>query len=105
MTLLITLISAIVSTLIWYKNAPTDIFKISTLCYMYWGAFLMWLVDAMFEYFELGAEYFSFTIESIINDTFLGVSVVTFGLLIWLGIVLIKDPKGVIKNCLNLKDR
>ena len=35
-----------------------------------------------------------------LNDFFLGLCVVALGLVIWLAIVLIKDPKGVIKNVL-----
>ena len=37
-------------------------------------------------------------LEDLINDTFLGLSVVALGLVIWLIVLLIKDPKGVIKN-------
>lgn len=97
MTLLITLIFAIVCTLVWYKNAPHDTMKVSTLCYMYWGASLMWLADAIFEYAEEGAEYFNPPLEDILNDTLLGVSVVVFGLVIWVVRLLISDPKGVLK--------
>ncbi len=40
----------------------------------------MWLVDAIFEYAELRAEYFTPAIEDMINDTFLGFSVIILGL-------------------------
>ena len=53
MTLLVTAFAAIISTVLWYKHAPQDEYKISVLCWMYWGASLMWLVDAIFEYAEL----------------------------------------------------
>jgi hypothetical protein len=33
----------------------------------------------------------------MINDAFLGLSAVAFGLVIWVIILLIKDPKGVIR--------
>jgi hypothetical protein len=33
--------------------------KVSILCWMYWGASLMWLVDAVFEYVQLRTEYFT----------------------------------------------
>ena len=97
MTLLITVIAAVIATVIWYRNAPADTLKISTLCYMYWGASLMWLVDAIFEYSELGAQYFEPAVKDMINDAFLGLSAVAFGLVIWVVILLVKDPKGAIR--------
>ena len=36
----------------------------------------------------------------MLNDLFLGVSVVALGLIVWLIILLIKDPKGVVKAAL-----
>ncbi len=60
----------------------------------------MWLADAIFEYAELGAEYFNPAPSDILNDLYLGLSVVALGLIIWLVILLVKDPKGVIKEAL-----
>lgn len=100
MTLLITLVSAIISTLVWYHRSDSAELKLSTLCYLYWGASLMWFVDAFVEYSELKAEYFTPALEDMLNDTFLGLSVVTFGLLIWLVVFLISDPKGKLKKIL-----
>ena len=97
MTLLITIFAAIISTVIWYRK-PESNMKIGTLCLMYWGASIMWLVDAAVEYAELGAEYFTPTAIDMLNDTYLGLSVVAFGLLIWLAALLIKDPNKVIKK-------
>ena len=34
------------------------------------------------------------------NDTFLGLSVIALGLIIWLIVLLIKDPKHVIRDIL-----
>lgn len=70
MTLLTTVFAAIISTVIWYKNAPADGMKVSVLCWMYWGAALMWLVDAFFGYAELQAEYFTPTPIEILNDLY-----------------------------------
>ena len=74
--------------------------KIGTLCWLYWGASLMWLVDAIFEYSELGAEFFAPAPIDMLNDLYLGLSVVALGLIIWLVILLVKDPKGVVKATL-----
>ena len=68
--------------------------------FMFWGASIMWLVDAIFEYAELRAEYFTPALEDMINDTFLGFSVVALALVIWIVFVLIKDPKGVVRKTL-----
>ena len=101
MTLLTTVFAASICTVIWYKNAPKDDMKVGILCWLYWGASLMWLVDAIFEYAELHAEYFTPAPADMLNDFYLGLSVVALGLIIWLVILLIKDPKGVVKNALS----
>ncbi|MBK5252205.1 MAG: hypothetical protein JJE29_06185 [Peptostreptococcaceae bacterium] len=100
MTLLTTVFAAIICTIIWYKNAPKNEMNVGILCWMYWGASIMWLVDAIFEYAELQAEYFMPAPVDMLNDFYLGLSVVALGLIIWLAIVLIKDPKGVVKVAL-----
>ena len=100
MTLLTTLFAAIISTVVWYTHAPQSKMKIGVLCWLYWGASLMWLVDAIFEYAELKAEFFTPEPADMLNDLYLGLSVVALGLVIWLAVVLIKDPKGVVKAAL-----
>ena len=76
MTLLTTVFAAIIATVVWYKGAPKSEMKVGALCWMYWGASLMWLVDAIFEYAELGAEYFAPAPVDMLNDFYLGFSVV-----------------------------
>ena len=100
MTLLTTVFAAIISTIVWYMNAPQSNMKLGVLCWVYWGASLMWLVDAIFEYRELGAEYFTPAPADMLNDFFLGLSVVALGLIIWLIVVLVKDPRGAVKASL-----
>lgn len=100
MTLLITVFAAVISTVVWYKNAPNDTMKTSTLCYLYWGASLMWLVDAVFEYAELGSEFFTPAAEDMLNDAFLGFAVTAFALVVWIVTLLIRDPKGAVKTAL-----
>ncbi len=99
MTLLITVFAAVISTVIWY-NRKDDNMKLGILLFMFWGASLMWLVDAIFEYAELGADYFSPALEDIVNDAFLGLSVVALGLVIWVVRLLIADPKGKVRSIL-----
>ena len=105
MTLLTSVFAAIICTIIWYKNAPKNEMKIGILCWLYWGASLMWLIDAVFEYAELGAEYFTPDPADMLNDLYLGLSVVALGLIVWLIILLIKDPKKVIRTALFKKKK
>ena len=105
MTLLTTVFAAAICTVIWYRSAPKSEMKVGVLCWLYWGASLMWLVDAVFEYAELGADYFTPSAADMLNDLYLGLSVVALGLVIWLVILLIRDPRGVIKEALFQKKK
>ena len=97
MTLLISVFAAVIVTILWYTNQNARELKVGLLCYMFWGASLMWMVDAIVEYVELKAAYFTPALEDMINDTFLGLSVVAFALVIWVAYVLMKDPKNVVR--------
>ena len=100
MTLLVSVFAALTCTAIWYKNAPKNEMKVGVLCWLFWGSSLMWFNDACFEYAELGAEYFTPAPVDMLNDFFLGMSVVALGMLIWLAILLVSDPKGALKSVL-----
>lgn len=102
MTLLITVFAAVIATVVWY-NRKDDNMKLGILLFMFWGASIMWLVDAVFEYAELGAEYFTPAAGDMLNDTFLGLSVVALGLVIWIVRLLITDPKGSVQEALRKK--
>ena len=99
MTLLITVFAAVIATAKWY-NRKDDSLQLGVLCFLFWGASLMWLVDAIFEYAELGAEYFAPALEDMLNDAFLGLSVVALALVIWVVRLLIRDPKGAVRAAL-----
>lgn len=77
MCLLITLFAAVIATILWYVQIP-NYRKISTLGFIYWGASLMWLVDALFCIAE--GEPF---LDMSLNDALLGLTVVLCGLLAW----------------------
>ena len=100
MTLLLTVFAAVISTVVWYTTDKARKLKVSALCYMFWGASLMWFVDAIFEYIELRAEYFQPAVEDMINDAFLGLSVIALALIVWVLIILVKDPLGTVKKSL-----
>ena len=105
MTLLTAVTAAVICTIIWYRSEQRTEMKLGILCLMFWSVSLMWLVDAFFEYAELGADYFAPAASDMLNDLYLGLSVVALGLIIWLIILLIKDPKGVVRAALFKKDR
>ncbi len=100
MTLLLTVFAAIVTTVFWYNRKNNDM-QLHVLMFMFWGASLMWFVDAIAEYIELGADYFAPAVEDMINDSFLGFSVIAFALIIWVVYLLIKDPKGVVRKSIS----
>ena len=93
MTLLITLIAAVIVTIVWYTSPKARKLKVG----------LMWLVDALFEYKEQGAGYFTPATADLINDSFLGICVVALGTVVWLGTMLISDPEGVVRKALTEK--
>lgn len=99
MTLLITIFAAVIATVKWYNRTNNNM-KLGILCFMYWGASIMWFVDAIFEYIELRAEYFTPAAQDMLNDSFLGLAVVALGLIIWLVRLLILDPKGSVRRAL-----
>ena len=102
MTLLITVFAALAATVLWYRDTENRM-RLGSLVLMYWGASLMWLVDAVVEYMEVGAAYFTPAFADMVNDAYLGLSVAALGLVIWAVILLVKDPEGRIKRLLARK--
>ena len=100
MTFLLTVFAAIISTVLWYTRKD-DSMKLGMLCFMFWGASIMWLVDAIFEYAELKEAYFTPAPADMLNDAFLGLSVIALALVIWLVRLLIADPKGSVRAALS----
>ena len=61
-----------------------------------WGATLMWFVDHVMAYLIEGGEFFEMNLDA----TLLGVSVIIIALLVWVVVLLVSDPKGVLKRVL-----
>lgn len=95
MTLLITLFAAIIATACWYARAPKSKMRLDLLCWMYWGASLMWMVDLLAEYLEADTEVFTPAPLDMLHDSYLGLSVVALGGVIWVVYLIVKDPRGV----------
>jgi hypothetical protein len=61
--------------------------KLNVLCFMFGGASIMWLVDAIFEYAELNAAYFHPAMDGLGQRPVSWVIRVALGLLVWLVIL------------------
>jgi predicted membrane channel-forming protein YqfA (hemolysin III family) len=96
MFFIITATAAIIATVLWYVYAPEDKYKLSLLCFVFWGATLMWFVDHVLAFLAEGGEFFEINVDAAL----LGVNVVIIGMIIWLIALLIKDPKGVFNKLL-----
>lgn len=100
MCLILTALAAIVATVIWYCSATAREVKVSVLCWLFWGAAIMWFVDLVFEYAEEGAAVFEPSVADVLNDSLLGLAVITLALVIWTVVYLVSDPKGVLRSML-----
>jgi len=96
MWLILTALAAIITTIVWYVKGPEDKYKLGLLSLAFWGATLMWLVDHIMAYVIEGGEFFEVNQDA----TMLGVSVIIVALVIWLFVLLISDPKGILKRVL-----
>lgn len=59
MCLILTAFAAVFSTAVWYASEKMRGMKIAVLCWLFWGAAIMWFVDLAFEYAEEGADVFN----------------------------------------------
>ena len=100
MTLVVTLLAAAIATIAWYAAGPKSTMKISALALMYWGAGLMWIVDGIACLAEGEAFIEIADTAAMLDDAILGIVVVVAGLVAWAMYLLIKDPKGTLRNSL-----
>jgi hypothetical protein len=96
MWLILTSLAAVIATIVWYVKSPEDKYKLGFLSLFFWGATIMWLVDHIMAYATEGGEFFEISLDA----TMLGVSVFLLGLIVWLIVLLVSDPKGVLKRVL-----
>ena len=100
MCLILTTIAAVVSTAVWYCSANLREMKIGVLCWLFWGAAIMWFVDLIFEYAEEGAKVFEPAFADVLNDSLLGLAVIALAMVIWTAVLLISDPKGIVRSAI-----
>lgn len=96
MFLILTALAAVITTAIWYVRAPDDKYKLGLLSLCFWGATIMWLVDHIIAYVTEGGEFFELNLDA----TMLGVAVIVFALFLWVIVLVISDPKGVLRKAL-----
>ncbi len=97
MTLMITVLAAVISTVIWARSSAGTRKKVLVLCLIYWGASLMWLVDAVFALVQVGAdEFFHPAREEMVSNLLLGICVVALGAAVWAVYLLVKQRE---KKC------
>lgn len=96
MFLILTALAAVITTVVWYVKSPDNKYKLGLLSLMFWGATVMWLVDHIMAYISEGGEFFEINMDA----SMLGVSVIMGALIVWLVILLISDPKKVLKTIL-----
>lgn len=94
MWLILTTGAATAASAVWYVNAPEDKYKVGLLSLALWGATVMWSVDHVMAYLTDGGRFFEFGRDA----TALGVSTIVLALLVWLLVLLISDPKGVLRR-------
>ena len=86
MTLLIAVFAAVIATAVWYVKPDASRHKVGLLVWM-----------------ELKAEYFTPEPADMLNDAFLGLSVVALALVVWIIVLLVKDPDGRVRDALRRK--
>lgn len=88
MWLITTLFAAIVTTAIWYV-VPRN-YRLGLLSLMFWGAGIMIFVDHVSGYLTEGGAFISTEPGDILLSSYILIP----ALMVWLAVLLIKDPKG-----------
>ncbi len=96
MWIIMTALAAVITTAIWYVKAPDDKYKLGLLSLFFWGATIMWFVDHVMAYVTEGGAFFEINLDA----TMLGLSVIFLALFAWVIVLLVSDPKGVLKRAL-----
>jgi len=96
MWLLMTALAAVITTALWYVNARDDKYKLGTLSLIFWGAAIMWFIDACIAHFAEGEKFFEMTADAAL----LGLSVIILALAVWGILLLVSAPRGIFKRAL-----
>ncbi len=95
MWLLVMLFLAIFSTMAWYMWDRGSEYRLDILSLISWGTVIMVFADHLMGYIEEG-EFLDMSLDALV----LGLFMASFALMIWLAVLLIKDPQGKIKGAM-----
>ena len=95
MWLVTTTFAAAITTVIWYiSDGARKTYKIGFLNLILWGSAIMIFVDHVIGYLTEGGEF----IETTPNAILLSIILVIVAILLWELVLLIQDPKGVLRS-------
>lgn len=94
MWLIILAFAAAIVTALWYSMADNDRYMLRLLCLLLWGGAIIALVDRVAGYLIKGGEFLELTPEAAL----LGFTMLLAALIIWEIVLLIKDPRGVLRR-------
>ncbi|MCD6330858.1 MAG: hypothetical protein J7L80_01485 [Thermoplasmata archaeon] len=95
MWLVTTTFAAAITTVIWYiSDEARKTYKIGFLNLILWGSAIMIFVDHVIGYLTEGGEF----IETTPNAILLSIILVIVAILLWELVLLIQDPKGVLRS-------
>ncbi len=97
MWLVVTTLAAAIVTAIWYiSDEARETYMIGILNLILWGTAIMVFVDHTIGYLMEGGEYIETTPDAIL----LSIVLIIAALLAWEAVLLVKDPKGVLRSVL-----
>lgn len=95
MWLVVITLAAVVVTAVWYLNDKArTYYKVGLLNLMLWGTAIMVFVDHMMGYLDEGGDFIETTTEAML----LSVTLILTVLIIWGLIVMLKNPKRLLKS-------
>jgi hypothetical protein len=94
MWLLILAFAAAIITPLWYSMADDDRYMLRLLCLILWGATIMAFIDRVVGYMMEGGKFIELTPEAAA----LGFTMLLAALIIWEIILLVKDPRGILRK-------
>lgn len=86
--------AAIITTAIWYSKAENDKYMLKFLCLIFWGATIMVFIDRVIGFLMEGGEFLELTADAVV----LGFVMVIAALMLWEIVLLLKDPRGVLRK-------
>ena len=88
-------LAAVMVTLVWYaSDEARKTYRIGILNLIRWGTTILVFVDHIIGYLAEGGEFFEVSIDAFL----LSVVPLITAVLVWEAVLLVKDPKGLLKG-------